>query len=242
MSRPPTRWTPAAVWTFELLFRPWMQRRIASIHLAGLPRDVPGECAVVLAANHVGWWDAFILRELQRTCTPAAPLLTLMRECELRRYPFFRWLGVVGLDDSPGGLRRALREVTSITQVPPWISIFPQGRLWPSWRRPLGFRRGVEAFAGAVAPALVVPVGIHYEVLRRPQPAAFVHAAEPLLIAAGERPSASEVERRVAEVLGRVHRLLGTFGEEAPSRWPASPFEQLPEISFEHTAGASHGT
>ena len=227
---------------FELFFKPWMRRRLAGIHLAGLPRGVPQGYAVILAANHVGWWDAFILRELQRACAPEAPLLTLMRENELRRYPFFRWLGVVGLDGSPGSLRSALREVTSITEMPPWVSIFPQGRLWPSWRRPLSFRRGVAAFARVLAPALVVPVGIHYEVLRAPQPTAFAHAAEPLPVAPGELPAVGEMEQRVAEALGRIYRLLGAFGENAPSRWPSSPFEQLPEASSHHTTGPNHGT
>lgn len=231
MRRPSTQWSPTAVRVFEFFFRPWMRYELEDVHLAGLPRRVPEDWAVILAANHVGWWDAFILREVQRACAPEAPLLTVMQEGGLESYPFFRQMGVMGIDESLGGFRRALREVTSITERPPWVSIFPQGRLWPSWRRPLGFRRGVVGFARALAPALIVPVGIHYEVLRTPQPVAFACASEPIHVATpAALTKVQSVERGVTQALDRIHSVLEAFGEDAPLHWPSSPFEYIQRI------------
>src|SRR5690606_8486269 len=104
-----SRFSPAAVRAFELLFRPWMRGRGHAVHMAGLAgRDAPTG-PVLLAANHVSWWDGFVLREVQRVLRPDAPLYTLMSEAQLRRFPFFRRLGVVGIDGaSPPSVARAI--------------------------------------------------------------------------------------------------------------------------------------
>ena len=57
-----SRFSPLALGTFELFFRPWQRRRIAAVHVAGLPHALPAGVPLVLAASHVSWWDAFTLR------------------------------------------------------------------------------------------------------------------------------------------------------------------------------------
>jgi 1-acyl-sn-glycerol-3-phosphate acyltransferase len=105
-----SRFSPAAVRAFELLFHPWMRRRVHAVRVAGLPMGVAPTRPLLLASNHVSWWDAFVLREVQRVLRPGAPMYTLMSEAELARLPFFRWMGVVGIENgSPGSVARALR-------------------------------------------------------------------------------------------------------------------------------------
>ena len=136
------------VWAgFELVFRPWMRRRLDGIHVRGLDRvawlpDLP----VLLVANHVSWWDGFLLREVHRRMRPDAPLHVVMTEGELRRFPIFRWMGAVPLSDGRLAARGLLRdlEARASDRRDAVFAYFPQGRIWPSHRRPLGFRPGVS--------------------------------------------------------------------------------------------------
>jgi len=213
------------VGAFELLFRRWMRRRVHAVRVAGLPgRDAPAG-PLLLAANHVSWWDGFVLREAQRVLRPGAPLYTLMSEAELGRFPFFRRLGVVGIDGaSPSSVTRALRLLEARLRERPdsVVVFFPQGRIWPSHRRPLGFRRGVELFARRL-PVLVLPVGVHAEPLHTVSPTFFVSMGDPL----DGAPEAAALERRVEAQLDAIHAFLAAHGEDAPRAWPG-PHAPLP--------------
>ncbi|MFP4624931.1 MAG: hypothetical protein ACLFRX_12175, partial [Gemmatimonadota bacterium] len=80
-----TRYSPRVWAGFELVFRPWMRRRLDGIHVRGLEGAawIPGELPVLLLANHVSWWDGFLLREVHRSLRPDAPLHVVMSEAEL---------------------------------------------------------------------------------------------------------------------------------------------------------------
>lgn len=120
-------WYSRSVWAgFDLLFRPWMHRRLDGIHIRG--------------AEHTRW-----------------------------------------LPDPPLAARRLPRELEARRTARPdaVFGFFPQGRIWPSHRCPLGFRRGVAWLASRLAPIAVVPVGLHLEPLTRPGPAAFASVGAP---------------------------------------------------------------
>lgn len=215
--------SPRALAAFELLFLPWMRRRVRAVRLAGLPADLPPRSPLLLVANHVSWWDGFVLREVHRRLRPDAPLHTVMLAAELERRPFFRRLGAVGIDPaSPASVARALRELEARLRERPEgvVAYFPQGRIWPSYRRPLGFRRGVELFARRLGPLTALPVGIHLEPLTEASPTLFasVGAAVP----ADRGVDARDLERRVEGELDRVLAFLATRGEAAAREWPAA--------------------
>lgn len=217
-----SRFSPLALRLFELAFTPWRRRRIHDLLLAGLPPGLPPGRPLLVVANHVSWWDAFLLREAHRALRPHAPIYTVMLRDELFRFPFFAALGAVGIDPrSAGSLRRALRLLRARLDAHPEavVLFFPQGRIWPSRRRPLGFRRGVELFARELAPLTVLPVGIHLEPLTAPSPTAFLSAGEPLEVTRSA-PAAETLERAVREELDAIHALLDRAGEEAPALWP----------------------
>lgn len=220
-----TRWSPLIVRGFETTFRPWMRWRLAGIHVAGLADSYPDDVPVLMVANHTSWWDGFILRDVQRRAGHRGALVTVMREDQLQRFPFFRWMGVAGLSPTPAGTRRALRCVQSFCHDdPPWVSYFPQGRIWPSWKRPLGFQRGVQLFIEAIRPVLVLPVGIHLEMLGKPVPSAFVSVGEPILVEASDRsPSTERLETAVMSALSIIYDLLDACGEDLPTFWLRMP-------------------
>jgi 1-acyl-sn-glycerol-3-phosphate acyltransferase len=217
-----SRWSPPAVRAFEAFFRPWRNARVAT-RFAGLPAGLPGGVPLLLAANHVSWWDPFTLREVQRALRPAAPFFTVMLEAELARRPFFRRLGVVGLDPaSPASLRACIRQLRRLLDERPdgAVCFFPQGRIWPSFRRPLGFRPGIGLIARELAPMIVLPVGLHVEPLNATRPTVFASAGEPMRVDAYLGPEA--LEARVEREVDAIHAFLSRHGEAAPRHWPGA--------------------
>jgi 1-acyl-sn-glycerol-3-phosphate acyltransferase len=174
-----------------------MKRRFSGIHVrpprAQVFRDIP----LVAVANHVSWWDGFLLLELHRLMRPGAQFYTVMLESELRQHPFLERIGAIGIDpQSPSAVVSCIRELKRRVESHPdaMIFFFPQGRILPSWRRPLGFRRGIEVFCEALKEVVVIPVALHIEPLNTVAPHAFVSAGEPVT---GESISALALEQRV---------------------------------------------
>ena len=226
-----SRWSPLGVRAFEAFFRPWRDARVRTL-VAGLPVDLPPGVPLLLVANHVSWWDPFTLREVQRALRPAAPYHTVMLEAELARRPFFRRrLGVVGLDPaSPYSLRGCIRQLKRLLHERRDASIcfFPQGRIWPSFRRPLGFRPGLGLVARELAPLAVLPIGLHVEPLNATRPTVFASAAEPILV--DTVLDVAEVEAVVEREVDAVLAFLSRHGEDAPRHWPG-PGGRLPAAS-----------
>ena len=217
---------------FELMFRPWMGRKLAGMYFTGIPDALPPDRPVILASNHVSWWDGFLLREVHLRAGTAAPLYTLMREDQLQRMPLFRWMGVVGLaPQSPGSVLQALHFLRAARRRDPgcWVSVFPQGRIWPSWRRPMELQPGLRAFARVLAPAIILPVGLHLEPLNRTRPTAFVSVGQPIDVPAGDEPVSLEaVEAAMAAALQRIFAALAEHGEAAPRHWPPADADAAP--------------
>lgn len=217
--------SPAALGAFELFFRPWMRRRLR-VRMRGLPAALPAGRPVILVANHVGWWDGFLLRELHRQLRPDAPLYTVMLERELAQRPFFRRIGCVGIDPlRPASVARTLRALQARTRERPeaLISFFPQGRIWPSHRRPLGFRRGVELLIRRLPQPVVLPVALHQEPLDAPAPTAFVSVGRPL--SAPDEMSLERLEAAVTALLDAALADLARWGEAAGRRWASGQAE-----------------
>jgi 1-acyl-sn-glycerol-3-phosphate acyltransferase len=172
-------------------------------------------------ANHVSWWDGFLLREVHRAVRPDAPLHVVMLEEELRRVAVFRWMGAVPLSSSPLAARRLLRELRSRLERRPdaVLGYFPQGRIWPSHRRPLGFRPGGGWLAGRLAPIAVLPVGLHLEPLTKPGPAAFVSVGPPVVVRSAA--DAEELEARVTAEVDAILACTRRHGEDAARAWTA---------------------
>lgn len=218
-----TRYSRAAWSGFELVFRPWMRRRLDGIHLRGLEgADWLPSLPLLVVSNHVSWWDGFLLREVHRALRPDAPLHVVMAEAELRKNPIFRWLGAVPLGASPLGGRRLLRDLEERVAARPdaVIGFFPQGRIWPSHRRPLGFERGAAWLAERLAPLAVLPVALHLQPLTRSGAAAFVSAARPFLVR--DRVDRCRIEREVTALADDLLAHVAHHGEDAVRAWRAA--------------------
>jgi 1-acyl-sn-glycerol-3-phosphate acyltransferase len=222
-----SRFNPLAVAAFEAFFRPWRDRRVRTL-MAGLPADLPPDVPLLLAGNHTSWWDPFTLREMQRALRPSSPVFVVMLERELARRPYFRRMGVHGIEPGSGAsLRACVRQLRERLAERPdgTVVFFPQGRIWPSFKRPLGFHPGVGLLARELAPLVVIPVALHVEPLSSTRATVFASAAEPIHVRGALSPA--ELEAAVTAELDALLAFLALHGEDAPAHWPG-PRGRLP--------------
>jgi 1-acyl-sn-glycerol-3-phosphate acyltransferase len=144
------RYSEKAWRAFELAFGPVMRGSITPLVRTSSTHAPPRNAPILLAANHVSWWDGFLLRAVQKKIRPDAPMFTLMLERELRRNPWFRWMGALPLEPgSPRSFRRVVHALEQQRERTPeqLITFFPQGHIVPSWQRPLFCERGITVLA-----------------------------------------------------------------------------------------------
>ncbi|MBV9775069.1 MAG: lysophospholipid acyltransferase family protein [Gemmatimonadetes bacterium] len=177
--------TPRTPW-FLAVARRYVRRRLArsldGLHAAGIERAraAAREGPVILAANHVSWWDPFLLVALDEALGTEG--YALMDAGNLRGLPFFARLGAVPLDRaSPARMRAGLRTAAARLDRPGRaVWMFPQGRLRPAHLRPLGLHPGVALLARLAPGAVVVPAAFQYAFAEHPAPAALAWLGEPI--------------------------------------------------------------
>ena len=208
---------PARSPWFLGLARPYVRRRLArgldGFYAAGVEaaREVARDRPVILAANHVGWWDSFLVVALDEALGTEG--YALMDAESVRRLPFFARLGALPLDrggasTSRAGLRAAAAKLSGPGRA---LWIFPQGHHRPAHLRPLGFMGGVSLLARMVPEAAVIPIAIQYAWGEQPMPAAWAHLGAPLPARALD---ADALERAVEDGLARIDAALA--GEAQP--------------------------
>lgn len=203
------------------LIRPWLKWRLYRIHIAGRIPELSADRPLMICCNHVSWWDGFVVDELIERIQPGATRIIVMLERELRRKPPLRWVGCIGLvQGSVASLRRVYRTIQEGVQAEPSLVLvlFPQGRIWPSSRRPLGFEPGARLFARALGPATLIPVALHVQPGgRRSAASAYASVLEPRPIEMVH--DLRGVESRIETELDRIITFLETHGEDAPDLW-----------------------
>ena len=175
---------------FNLVLRRWLDRtlrqRFHNVYIGGADhlRALDPARAVVGCVNHTNWWDGFVLYVLSHRFLPHDIHLA-MEEKNLRRYQFFTWMGVFGIDlatraSALPGIRYAvglLRDVSRRKQAR-LVWMFVQGKLLPA-------SRDVEVKPGALflarrTGAQVLPLVLRYEWLSESRPSVFVQVGMPL--------------------------------------------------------------
>ncbi|HEX8273337.1 MAG TPA: lysophospholipid acyltransferase family protein [Longimicrobiaceae bacterium] len=171
---------------FLALARRYVRRKLAhdldGLRAAGIDRAREAAAAgpVILAANHVSWWDPFLVVALDEALGTEG--YALMDAANLAGLPFFARLGAIPLDrGNPARLRAGLRAGAALLDRPGralWM--FPQGRLRPAHLRPLGIQPGIGLLARLAPGAAVVPIAFQYAFGEHPAPAALAWLGEPI--------------------------------------------------------------
>lgn len=145
-------------------FVPWyghflIRRHFDGFYIDGLDAFVQRAKTepLILACNHIGWWDGILLLTLQHHHGLEGKFLT--DADALRRIPWLTQLGAIGIErDGVLGPMNGMEEAVDWLSAPGRIVwMFPQGRYRPAHLRPLGIQRGVALLARA-SRARVVPV------------------------------------------------------------------------------------
>lgn len=146
---------------------------------------------LILAMNHVAWWDSFVVVLLDQALGTES--YCLMDAQNLGKLPFFGWIGAVPLRrDSPRDALLDLKASATLLDRPGRVLwIFPQGHQRPSHLRPLGLERGVSILAND-AKATVLPVSLTYSFREAPQPTIAVSFGAPATVRRSGPPEALE--------------------------------------------------
>ncbi len=170
---------------FLAFARRYARRRIArgldGLWVCGLPevRAALAGRPLILAGNHVAWWDALLLLLIDEALGGTG--WALMDSRNLRGLPFLGWVGALPLDRSTHQRSHdCLTAAAAILDRPGralWI--FPQGHQRPAHLRPLNLKHGVQTLHD-VRPVDVVVVSVNYVFLEKNRPAALVRFSAPL--------------------------------------------------------------
>lgn len=216
MSHPEPRRSPWLTAFFHRHTRRRLRRGFDGVHMEGLERLTEAASAgpLVVASNHVAWWDGFLYLALEQA--GGLESFALMDAENLARLRFFRGLGAIPLDRAAPlhGLRQGVRVLDRPGRA---LWVFPQGRQRPAHLRPLGLWPGVSTVARQSG-APIVPVSLNYLFRESSRPAALVSVGEPL---APDAPLA-HLEAALVAGLDRIDRFVDE-GSGAFGAWLAGP-------------------
>jgi len=196
----------------EALFRYDARRRLRRAFSRGLVRGLSALRAqlergpLIVALNHVAFWDGFVLSCLGGAA--AADAYCLMDRANLERLSFLRFAGAVPVDASDARrARRDLEQAARLLDRPGrLLFVFPQGTQVPA-HLPLAFRTGVLALADC-AGVPIVPAGLRYEFLQDPKPEVLVSIGMAIEGGGLRSDRRRRLEQAVRGELDEIDRLL----------------------------------
>lgn len=168
-----------------------------------------------LVSNHISWWDGFLLRKAQRRFFHKHDLYTFMLESEIIKFPYFRKMGGIGLEPgSAAQSRKIIHQLKNNKRASAYL-FYPQGAIFPHYKRPLGFKKGIQLFTKAVEEPSIIPVAMAILPLNDRKPIAFIHLGKNI---EGEGLSETKLhtklERCSTEMLDRFEALSSQEGEK----------------------------
>jgi 1-acyl-sn-glycerol-3-phosphate acyltransferase len=195
---------------FLSLVRRYVHRRLRrefdGVWVAGLSEAAAllRQGPVIFAPTHVSWWDAFLVVAVDQALDSTSHCL--MDAENLRKLPFFVWIGALPIDRAGGARARAgLLAGAQRAQKPgEALWVFPQGRQRPSHLRPLDLQPGIR-LVERLSPAPIVPVALTYLFRQTERPAALLRFGRPI-----SGPLLPELEAALIDGLSEIDRFVDT--------------------------------
>jgi hypothetical protein len=165
----PGEFTPRVVGVFAWYVRRLLSKKFYAIRAVGNTAEVLKTAAavpgpVMVLVSHAAWWDPLICTFLGRECVPGRTACAPMDITQLRKFNFFRKLGLFGIDPDSKASMRAMGDYVAArfaSDPLPTLWITPQGR-FADVRSPLRIRPGAAAIAGATPNIHVISLAIEY--------------------------------------------------------------------------------
>ncbi|REJ78376.1 MAG: acyl-phosphate glycerol 3-phosphate acyltransferase [Acidobacteria bacterium] len=193
---------------FENLFALYnsnlLRRRFHSFRIKGLPglTEPDRSKPLILYANHTSWWDGLAAFQISRAAHLDAYLM--MEERQLRRYFLFRKLGAFSVvRENPREAYRTLEYAADLLYEDPGrcLWIFPQGKITPAGKRPLGFYKGIGKLVEIAGDCRVAPVVFRYEFEGEYKPSIYAAVAECEVFVSGREVTVDAFEKEMEDLL-----------------------------------------
>jgi len=206
-----------AAWA-DWIFHPYLgwllKRHFHALHLLGKTPQTNADHPLLLLTNHSTWWDGFFVYLLNKKIFHR-PAYLMMLEEQLARYRFFSRIGAFSVNPrSTSGVMKSLDyAATILRQQPlprPLLCIFPQGELLPWARRPLGYKRGVQALMRTFTERInVLPLAIKAEFLNEQKAEVFFLFGENQVVATGAFPDMKTLQDDEEKLLDDLAEMIG---------------------------------
>ena len=174
---------PAMTRFFAAVMARQMAASFRAVRLArpGLP-DLPRGRPIVIYSNHPSWWDPAFYIVLHPRLFPDREGYGPMDEVMLKRYPFFRRIGIFGVEqEGRRGAVQFLSTSRSILSDPHrmlWVTA--QGRFADPRERPLALRPGLAHLMARSPDAMALPLALEYPFWSEKRPEALAAFGTPL--------------------------------------------------------------
>jgi 1-acyl-sn-glycerol-3-phosphate acyltransferase len=192
---------------FRLYHQRLLKKHFYKIHLRGIKNLslINGNLSCIFYANHSNWWDGFIAYFLTHRILKEDDYLMMDIE-QMRKYPFFKYIGVFSVDRSnPSSALQSIEYAASLLKNKKrslWI--FPQGEMAPQDKRPLDFFRGISKLTEKTGPLNIVPVALRYEFLMEQRPEIFISISKPVSDHSSYKALTAKLEKELTEELDKL--------------------------------------
>jgi 1-acyl-sn-glycerol-3-phosphate acyltransferase len=189
------------------------KRHFATFNLIGNVPDIPKEYPLIILPNHNTWWDGFFIYDLNKRFFQRH-LYMMMLEDQLRKYPFFRYLGAYGIiPDNPDDVRKSIaytvKLIESHSSADVMVCIFPQGELVSWYQKPLHYQRGVELIVQRLKiPVIMLPLMIRVEHIKEQYPHVFFKIGKPQLVEKDQKINIQEITQASEKLKDELKREL----------------------------------
>jgi 1-acyl-sn-glycerol-3-phosphate acyltransferase len=197
----------------------WIARRYLDgvfLHGEAELRDAIARGPVILATNHLGWWDGQLVLMLFRHLglEPGVGGAFLIQAQSVREMSYLRHLGAIPVDrasltTSLEGLEHAAAFLDGPGKV---VWIFPQGRYRPSSVRPLGLERGVLLLS-RMSGAPIVPGALVSGWRLNPVPSQVMSFGPPI---DGRQRQAERLEAAICAEIDRAEAWIDAYADPPP--------------------------
>ena len=210
---------------FLRYLRRYLRKHFTAVRLArgGRPEVEAGRPLIVYS-NHPSWWDPLVFLWLSGTLFPGREGYGPMDAAALRKYGFFRRLGVFGVETGTrrgaAQFLRTAREVLSRPGAVLWVTA--EGKFTDPRTRPVTIEPGIAHLAKSVDRVAFLPLAIEYPFWNERLPEMLVRFGD--AVPAEDGPG--DVEAWISLLERRLEGNLDALAEAALRRDPEA-FETL---------------